>query len=242
MNRDVVPVRSLSPEEAGWAAGLMQRRRLDYARHSPVFWRPAADAVDLHRAFLERQIFPENNIALRTEHGFIIGQRQHAELVVDDFAVDREGSWDRDGAALLIAACEQFAVRDGLRAVRVVTAHADQPKSAMLRDLSLHVAEQWWVLELRPSGPPDRAGRVEGPGFAGMLGPPPPVYDPGGHVFLADTVAESASAAQIEERAAELGAVVAVVPAVPGSGRAADLRERGWHIASDWYVGWPPDC
>ena len=242
MNRNAVPVRNMTPEDAVWAAELMRLRRLEYACYSPVFWRPAADATGLHSAFLERQILSDANIALRADHGFIIGQRHDAEVFVDDYAVDSQGSWDRDGAALLFAACEQFAARDKLRSVRVVTAHADQPKSTMLSDLSLHVAEQWWVRELRPSGPPGRAGRVEEPDFAGILGMAPPVYDPGGHVFLADSVAGSAKPARIEERAAELGAVLAVVPAEPGSDRGADLRERGWHIASDWYVGWPLDC
>jgi len=84
---------------------------------------------------------------------------------VDDFAVGSQDAWGRDSAALLLAACDRFA--------------------------------------------------------------------------LADSVAASASAARIAQRAAELGAVLAVVPVEPGSERAADLREEGWHIASEWYVGWP---
>jgi hypothetical protein len=234
-----VPVRKLAPEDAGWAADLMERRRLEYAGYSPVFWRPATGVRALHTAFLERQIRSDANIALRTDNGFIIGQRRHNEVFVDDFAVGSQDAWGGDGAALLLEACKRFAVRDQLRAVRVVTAHADKPKSAMLIDLSLRVCEQWWVRELRPSGPPDRVGRIEHQDVAGVLATAPPVYDPGGRVFLADSVEGSASTARIAERAAELGAVLAVIPAEPGAERAADLREEGWHIASEWYVGWP---
>ncbi len=39
-----------------------------------------------------------------------------------------------------------------------------------------------------------------------------------------------------------MGAVLAVVPAAPGSALSAGLRQRGWSVASDWYLGWPaPD-
>lgn len=238
-----VPVRNLAPEDAGWAADLMERRRLEYAGYSPVFWRPATGVRALHAAFLESQIGSDANIALRTDNGFIIGQRRPGEVFVDDFAVGSQDAWGGDGAALLLEACQRFEDRDKLRAVRVVTAHADKPKSAMLFDLSLRVAEQWWVRELRPSGQPDRVGRIEHQDVAGVLAPAPLVYDPGGPVFLADGVAGcgSASTARIAERAAKLGAVLAVIPVEPGSERAADLREEGWHIASDWYVGWPAD-
>ena len=36
-----------------------------------------------------------------------------------------------------------------------------------------------------------------------------------------------------------IGAVLLVVPAVPGSTRAERLSRPGWTVASDWYLG-PP--
>jgi hypothetical protein len=65
-----------------------------------------------------------------------------AEGFVDDFTVDSPGRWDTDGAELLLALAPRLAVA-GVRALRVVTAHADAPKCALLRRLSLSVAEQW---------------------------------------------------------------------------------------------------
>ena len=33
--------------------------------------------------------------------------------------------------------------------------------------------------------------------------------------------------------------VPAVFPSPPGPDRAPELHARGWHVASDWYTGWP---
>jgi hypothetical protein len=175
---------------------------------------------------------------LRTEHGFIIGQRVGSKGFVDDFAVAPPGSWDTDGAALLLAAAERLGAADGVTLV-VVTAHADLAKSGMLGSLSLALAEQWWVRELRPAGPAAATGRFSGPGFSGTLGPAPAVYAPGGPVFQNDRAGERTDVAALEHAAAARGAVLAVLPATPGAALAPELRGRGWHVASDWYRGIP---
>lgn len=165
-----MPVKELAPDDAVWAVELMERRRRDYAKYSPVFWRPAEHVTDLHARLLRRQISSDMNVALRTDHGFIIVERRRAEGFVDDFAVDRvRTSWATDGAALLLAASQRLAAAGGVDEVRVVTAHADEAKASMLCGLSLRVAEQWWVRELRPVGQPaTTTGRVKGPGFPGF--------------------------------------------------------------------------
>jgi hypothetical protein len=232
--------RQLYPDDAVWAAELMERRRQEYARYSPVFWRPAKDVVGLHARFLARQISSDTNIALRTEHGFIICQRRATEGFVDDFAVEHPETWADDGAALLLTVASRLsAMRGNVGAIRVVSAHADQPKDSMLRSLSLHLAEQWWVLELRPGSDQAAPHRVQGPGFGGIFGPAPPVYDPGGPVLLVDRLDEDAEVAAVEREAAARGAVLAIVPATPGTARAGELRRQGWNVASDWYLGWP---
>ena len=236
----LIAPRQLYPDNALWAAELMERRRQEYARYSPVFWRPAKDVVGLHARFLVRQVSADTNIALRTEHGFIICQRRATEGFVDDFAVEHPETWADHGAALLLTAASRLSAMGQVRAIRVVSAHADQPRVSMLRSLSLHLAEQWWVRELRPGT--DQAAaphRVQGPGFGGIFGPAPPVYDPGGPVLLADRVDEDAEVAAVEREAAALGAVLAIVPATPGTARAGELRRQGWSVASDWYLGWP---
>jgi hypothetical protein len=221
----------------------MERRRQEYARYSPVFWQPAKNVLDLHAEFLRRQISSETNIALRTDHGFIICERRPQEGFVDDFAVEHPGSWHDEGAMLLLAAAERLSAGMSTPVLRVVTAHADRPKVNMLASQSFRLAEQWWVLELQPArgtASGDRAAvpdRVGGLGFSGILGPAPPVYDPGGPVFLAERVEVGADISIIEREAAALGAVLAIVPAAPETDRARELRRRRWSVASDWYVG-----
>jgi hypothetical protein len=232
-------LREMTADDAAWAAGLMERRRQVYAGYSPVFWRPRPGVTGLHARFLGRQIGSPGYLALRTDHGFLIGQRRDQEGVVDDLAVDETAGWDRDGAALLLAAWRRWEA-DGADAVRVATAHADEDKCAMLAALSLGLAEQWWVRELQPAIMDTPAGQVTGTGFSGLLGQAPPVYHPGGPVLQVSDLAGDADLAGVEREAAGMGAVLLIVPAAPGSERAARLGKRpGWSVASDWYLGRP---
>ena len=153
---------------------------------------------------------------------------------------------------------------------------AARPKSALLTELGLELAEQWWVRELAPGpgGPattsgsiaggatdagqvstdapasgvtvPSSAGstpaamprpqqrsrprfevprRIDGPGFSAVFGLAPPAYDPGGPVLLADDVADGTDAASLVAEAIRLGAVLLVVPAIPGTARARECPD-----------------
>jgi hypothetical protein len=66
-----------------------------------------------------------------------------------------------------------------------------------------------------------------------LFGPAPPVYDPGGPVLRADDVADGTDAAGLEAEAIRVGAVLLVVPAVPGTARARELSGPDWQVASD---------
>jgi hypothetical protein len=254
----------MTEDDAAWAAGLMERRRQVYAGYSPVFWRPRPGVTGLHGRFLSRQIAAPECMALRGDHGFIITQQRPGQGFVDDFAVDQDGSWDCDGAGLLLAAWQRLSAA-GCGSMRVVTANADTAKSGMLRSLSLRLAEQWHVRELTPtpdapnttepapdavSAPkavpaanaarPGAHRRVTGTGFSGLVGSAPPVYDPGGPVLQADTLDAGADLATVEREAAALGAVLLIIAATPGTPRSAELdRTPGWSVASDWYDGQP---
>jgi hypothetical protein len=234
-----VTVRELTADDAAWAAELMEQRRQVYAGYSPVFWRPAQGVTGLYTRFLQRQIVSPANVALRTDHGFIIGQRRGTEGFVDDFVIDEAGRWDADGADLLLETWQRLSAEGGFDAVRVVTAHADAEKSRMLGSLSLELADQWWVHEVEPTGQPGPVARVEGAGFSGILGPVPPVYDPGGPVLHIDRLASDADLTAVEAESSALGAVLLVVPAAPGSAQSTALDRLGWSVASDWYLGQP---
>jgi hypothetical protein len=170
--------------------------------------------------------------------GFLIGDLRGTEGIIDDFAVEADDDWADDGVALLCSAWPALAGR-GAERLRVVTAAADKPKVAMLRALSLEPVEQWWVKPVDPAATPPASGRVEGSGFSGILGPAPPVYDPGGPVLLVERVADGTRAAAIEEGATASGAVLAIVSVRIGAEREAELRDAAFTVASAWYLGQP---
>ncbi|MHB8295035.1 MAG: hypothetical protein ACYDH5_10520 [Acidimicrobiales bacterium] len=232
-------VRGLEADGAEWAAKLMEQRRQIYASYSPVFWRPAAGVTGLHAGFIRRLAAKPSNVCLRAEHGFVIGQLRGAECFVDDFALDEEGTWADDGAELLDELWAR-AASDTVTTMRVVTARADRDKVAMLTAAGLALAEQWWVKPLDPTAASETAaGRVAGPGFSGLLGPAPPVYDPGGPVLLVDRLEHDCDLASVEDQAAAMGAVLAIIPVAIGDDRDHDLAQRDWTVASQWYLGLP---
>jgi hypothetical protein len=220
-----------------WAAGLMERRRERYAEYSPVFWRPASRMRSRHAAFLAQQFANPLDVALRTDRSFVVGQRRGDEMFVDDFAVESDGLWATDGAALLSYAFEELAVR-GARAVRVVTAGADLPKVELMRQLQLELVEQWWVRPVETDATP-ALGPVEADGVRGVVTMAPPVYDPGGPVFLSDPLSDNADPTGLVDIAADRGCVLAVAPTPAGAETEYALLTGGWAIASQWYTGVP---
>ncbi|HVX45905.1 MAG TPA: hypothetical protein VHC49_18590 [Mycobacteriales bacterium] len=230
---------TMSADDAGWAAEVMHARRRVYATYSPVFWRPAADPVPGHAAFLARQIAGDDVVALRTDHGFVVGQIRGSGGGIDDFAVTDPELWATHGRSLLDAALAQMHER-GAAEVQVVTAQQDIPKSVMLTDAGLTLVNQWWVKPLAPGADSVEPGRRDGAGFSGILGAAPPVYDPGGPVFLVQRLEGSVPVEAVEAAAAEWGAVLAVIPAAPDGDRPEQLSAAGFAVASDWYLSRSP--
>jgi ribosomal protein S18 acetylase RimI-like enzyme len=232
-------IRTLETDDARWAAEIMERRRQVYAGFSPVFWRPARGVVDLHVRFIRRLVADGSNVCLRADHGFVIGQARPPECFVDDFALDEAGSWESTGRELLDELWRRMA-SDAITAVRVVTAKADHEKVAMLCEAGLALAEQWWVKALpdRPAAAEAAPGRVSGPGFSGLFGPAPPVYDPGGPVLLVERL-DGDDVEALEEEAVTMGAVLAIVAAPLGARCEHQLARRDWTVASQWYTGRP---
>lgn len=224
-------------DDTALAAELMERRRQAYATYSPVFWRPAEGITAIHARFLARKVGTPGTVAVRTDRGFLIGELRASEGFVDDFAVDDDPDWDDDGVALLLAAWSALAER-GAENVRVVTAAADRAKVAMLQECSLKLVEQWWVKPLEPTGDSQANGRVAGEGFSGILGPAPPVYNPGGPVLVLDHLKDR-ELLGVEEQAAELGAVLIIAPTPVGAAREDDLSRAKWTVSSAWYLGQP---
>jgi GNAT superfamily N-acetyltransferase len=148
-------------------AALAAARRERYARWQPVFWRPAADAQDKHRAYFSGLVARGEVIALVSEHasqlaGFLIATLVPAPPVydpggptcqIDDFVVVPAANWPAVGAMLLRAALAEAARRGAVQAV-VVTGRRDQPKRRTLRSCGLDVASEWWVTPLPVASTP----------------------------------------------------------------------------------------
>ena len=137
---------------------LARRRRAQYERYQPRFWRPAADAVTRQREFFRGLLSDEQAaVVVATEGarlaGFAIGRVMPAPpvydpggltCIVDDFTVDRAADWAKAGP-LLVAELQAWAATQGAVQIVVVTAHLDEPKRGVLRDAGLSLASEWWT-------------------------------------------------------------------------------------------------
>ena len=145
---------------------MASARRKQYAEYQPVFWRPAANAEQLHRPYLARLVEDQDVITLVSKDsdlftGFLIATMGDAPRIydpggrtcqIDDFVVTAD-RWATTGPLLLRSAIEQAAERGAVQAV-VVTGHLDRPKRDALRSCGLSMASEWWVTSRAPpTGP-----------------------------------------------------------------------------------------
>lgn len=168
----------------------------------------------------------------------MIAEIRGTEGFVDDFAIEPPASWSGEGSSLLTAAWASLTER-GCDRLRVVSARRDEKKVAMLLEAGLSLVDEWWVVPVAPAAGHHEAGRVEGPGFAGLLGPAPPVYAPGGNVLLVNELTDVLDPAAIAGFTASLGGVLAIVATGADVARAERLQDEGWTVASAWYLGVP---
>ena len=140
---------------------LSERKREQYARFQPLFWRKAADSRERHSTYLAGLLTRGQHLALVSEaagalDGFLIAELRPAPPVydpggltclVDDFVVADEARWDDVGSALLRRAGEEARRRGAVQLV-VVCAHLDGPKRAMLASAGFSVASGWHVRAL----------------------------------------------------------------------------------------------
>jgi hypothetical protein len=154
----VEQIRTAAPADVDAMTALAGIRREQYARYQPLFWRPAAGAVDKHRPYLARLVGDDNVISLVSDEagrltGFLIAALTGAPVVydpggptclIDDFVVAYGDRWQTTGIRLLRAGLAEAGRRGAVQAV-VVTAHLDQPKREALRACGLEPASEWWV-------------------------------------------------------------------------------------------------
>ena len=171
---------------------LAEAKRDLYRHNAHPFQRPANDARTLQRPFFEGLLGRRDDFIVLVHEdasthvdGFLIGRigptpppigAAGDPFHVDDFAVDRPDLWPSTGDAVLREAARLAHAAGARKAVIVAGSQEIDPlKRAFLHRLGLTVAAEWWVrpLDAAPGDVPDQDG------FEAIVGPAPPVYDPG---------------------------------------------------------------
>ncbi|MCD4535399.1 hypothetical protein LRP67_14995 [Nocardioides sp. cx-169] len=229
-------VRPLTQDDLDWAVELTRARRARLAPHAPRFWRPAADAVERHRAFLSHLIDDAATLTLRSDHGFLVALHPGPHLMVDDMVVDPVERWATEGVALLRAAT-------ALAPVRFVVPAMESERLDAALDLGLEPAEMWWHRDLEPGtglNVVSEDPRLSISGAEAQLVPAPPVHDPGGPVLLITAVAGADALRDAEQSAARRGATVSVVTQRPTDQPLAELLSAAGYALTTYFFVTPP--
>ena len=145
---------------------LSRRKRHDYARYQPVFWRPADGAEEKQLDFFGWLLQQEAPLLFVSEasdgslNGFIIALRTERlplndpalrlghGLHIDDFVVGNDSLWSTAGRELLFAAIATHAERVGDDAtVNVLSgAHDTAKRSLMESDANMRSLFSWDIL------------------------------------------------------------------------------------------------
>ena len=136
---------------------LCERRRMQYQRYQPIFWRKAADAADKQRPYLSWLIADGKSISLvhrtnKTIDGFIIANpsasspffdRHGPSCNIDDFTVADDSQW-QIGSWLLYTATTK-AKSMGAVCSQVICGDADLSKRRMLDQMGYQIGHEWLV-------------------------------------------------------------------------------------------------
>ncbi|HEV2889108.1 MAG TPA: hypothetical protein VGX28_01910 [Frankiaceae bacterium] len=162
-------VRDYRDSDLDAAAALCDARRRAYAEHQPTFWRPAAGAAEVGRAFLAEQAARDSTLAVVHEtggavDGFLLASVVDAPPVydpggrtcaIDDFAVRDPSLWAHAGPELLAYVARLARERGAVQCV-VVTSARDLAKRDALSRLGGSVASEWYVLDVAQLAPDAR--------------------------------------------------------------------------------------
>lgn len=141
---------------------LSKLKRLAYEKVQPCFWKHAENAEASQRQWFDLLLSRADYITLVAQQtnktiGFIIGRIMSAPevynpggltLMIDDFCLESEGSWDSIGRNLLhelkVLAKEKAATQ-----LLVVCGAHDQLKREFLKKMNLTCASEWYVGALK---------------------------------------------------------------------------------------------
>jgi hypothetical protein len=189
-----------------WIVARLAKRRAPLVAFAPVYWRPAADAVERHHAFIEYLFTGGGGLAYRTEDSVLIATPRSDGWLVDDLHVP-DARWATEGVELWNA----LAADVKGEGVRFVCPTYESGRAEFASSIGLSVAETWWLIELGGDG--GKAGlSVSLPGADAITVAAPPVYAPPGPMLFLPATEDAATAVRAAiARAPELGCAGVVV-------------------------------
>jgi hypothetical protein len=166
-----VTVRTATGDDLDAVAALTAAHRRCLAAWSPVWWRMAPGADELHRLWLgyligaaDRRVLVAADEPPGAVDGCVVVNPQPGQWFVDDLAV-ADGRWADVGAALVAAVSERPAL--------TCLATLDGARAAGLRSAGLAGVSSYWVGPTVPGALPAAAG-----GAVGVQNPPPHTFGP----------------------------------------------------------------
>ena len=155
MHITVIPV---TTHDLDSMVSLSKLKRLAYEKVQPCFWKHAEHAEASQRQWFELLLSRDDYIALLAQQqgqtiGFIIGRIMSAPevynpggltLMIDDFCLESEGSWDSIGRYLLHE-LKVLAKAKGSAQILVVCGAHDERKREFLKKMNLTCASEWYV-------------------------------------------------------------------------------------------------
>ncbi len=218
-----------------WILALLARRRRSLVEYAPLFWQPAPDARNNHRAFLDHLLTEGGARAYRTDQSVLIATPRGAGWLVDDAHIDTQPWAPGDGRDLWNA----FAADCHGSEVRFVCPAYEPVRADFARGAGLTCAESWWLAELTDSGGGRAGAQITVPGADAITVAAPPVYAPPGPVlFLPAPTDVTLALPAALTTARELGCAAVVVNVPHGDDDSAgSLMNAGFRRHCDYFTG-----
>lgn len=216
-----------------WIIARLAERRKPLTPHAPVFWRPAPDAAERHRAFIEHLLTEGGGLAYRTADSVLIATRRGDGWLVDDLHV-HDQRWTTDGIELWNALAADRRGDD----VRFVCPTYENDRAEFASNIGLTLAETWWLIELDSGGGEARV-TVSLPGADAVTVGAPPVYAPPGPMLFLPSPEDAATGVRAAlDKAPGLGcAGVVVNQAASEQSMVEVLRTSGLRPHCDYFAG-----
>lgn len=159
MTHEALTVRMAEGADVPTMVAMLEERRRHYEVYEPIFWKKAANSVQLSEFYFTHLLTQPTHWLLVAERngdieGFLIAFDTPAPPVVDpggptftidDYCVRHADLWEEVGGKLIDEVLT-LARAEGWRQIVVVCPHKDRNKSDFLANRELSLTTEWWTL------------------------------------------------------------------------------------------------